>query len=596
MHQCGHLCRLQPQRQALLGHPIAAVRRHGALEERNVVPQCLHGRQLHGYVPPGGDAVQRKHAADLRGRQAKFKDGTACPSLCVLNGTCGICQPKSKRCSGKVPQTCNDAGQVWTSAAACTYVCDNTNGDTIGVCSPGDTRCNGSVPRRAIPAVSGSKVQLPAPRSASTNQFARTAHRVRFNASGNSRSFAIRPATGGMLERRAEHLPSRSVHRGMFTGQQKSSATGNISLTCGNDGQMAHDGNPMHSLQQVVCSDCSPGAKTCIDKQPRLCDNTGAWGNNGAACSVACVAGACTACAPNAVTCLTDHKTLQTCNALGVPTTMTCPNACIGAACGGTCSPGTLSCKADNKTVQTCTDTGTLIDTTTCMNACVGGVCKGTCSPGATSCVDNKTIQTCNNMGTFANPTPCPFACVGNVCGGMCSPGDATCLDNKTLQTCDNTGTNQTTTCTNVCSGNKCAGTCSPGDTRCVDANTKQTCAADEILGHVDGLPQPGMRGESLHRGVLARRTRCRTAPTCKRAPAREPGAPALRACSCARAKRVAASALPTIRNAQTAPTCRPALRRAAGAPRPRACMFVPAKIAAECARRPPNFVRTVPT
>ena len=189
-----------------------------------------------------------------------------------------------------------------------------------------------------------------------------------------------------------------------------------------------------------------------------------------------------TACAPNAVTCLTDHKTLQTCNASGVPTTMTCPTRALAPHAAARVA-GYVELQGRQQDGSDLHRHGHPHRHNDVHERLRRGPMQGPRSPGTTSCVDNKTIQTCNNMGIFANPTPCPNACVGNVCGGMCSPGDATCLDNKTLRTCDNTGTNHDTTCTNVCSGGTGTGTCSPGDTRCVDANTKQTCAADGTWG-----------------------------------------------------------------------------------------------------------------
>ena len=168
-------------------------------------PNVCSAGDCTGSVSPGGDAVQRKHAADLRGRrqiqrrhrlpfalraQWHVRDPPAEEQALLGEGASNVQRRRTGVDERRgVPVRLRQHQRElhrrllagWRPAAMATF------------------------PRRAMPAVNGSKVQLPAPRSASTNRFARTAHQARFSALGNSRSFATRAATGAT---QARHAPT----------------------------------------------------------------------------------------------------------------------------------------------------------------------------------------------------------------------------------------------------------------------------------------------------------------------------------------------------------------------------------------------------
>ncbi len=68
-----------------------------------------------------------------------FKSETMCPDMCVEPIGCVLCEPGTKQCNGKIPQTCSDDGMMWVDGNACDDLqgvsCDPNAGECVGACS-----------------------------------------------------------------------------------------------------------------------------------------------------------------------------------------------------------------------------------------------------------------------------------------------------------------------------------------------------------------------------------------------------------------------------------------------------------------------------
>jgi hypothetical protein len=161
-----------------------------------------------------------------------------------------------------------------------------------------------------------------------------------------------------------------------------------------------------------VCGgSCAPGATRCSGNTPQLCNDAGAWADNGAACPYVCTAGACGgSCAPGATRC--NANTPQLCNASGAwaDNGSACPYVCTAGACGGSCVPGTKECNGN--TPQLCNNAGAWADNgSACPYVCTAGVCGGSCTPGAKRCaVTADGTDTCDNTGNWGSTVLCDAA------------------------------------------------------------------------------------------------------------------------------------------------------------------------------------------
>jgi hypothetical protein len=80
------------------------------------------------------------------GANRQWQSGTACSFVCDAGACTGVCNPGAEQCTGKIPETCDATGK-WTDGAPCTYVCDPASGACGGECTPATKTCNNNTAR-----------------------------------------------------------------------------------------------------------------------------------------------------------------------------------------------------------------------------------------------------------------------------------------------------------------------------------------------------------------------------------------------------------------------------------------------------------------
>lgn len=202
---------------------------------------------------------------------------------------------------------------------------------------------------------------------------------------------------------------------------------------------------PLGAECEFVClggectGSCDPDDTECVsNSEVRACDETGSWIDS--TCQFACIEADddCGGeCVPGERQC--DGTQKQVCNELGAweDDGAPCPGMCTepeagSAICTGACSPSGARQCINNRAYQECVG-AEWVDQGNCDFACVGDDCGGTCVPGTSTCQGNSRVA-CSAVGQPLTPVPCSGqTCVVNgstaTCTGVCEPGQLTCSE-----------------------------------------------------------------------------------------------------------------------------------------------------------------------